>query len=754
MSYSYVLSPSVGVARLGNSHQSFYLSPTKIGGLPRECDMNGNEMQQPFTSFRDQEDRIKRQAQDFRIYRTQNQTDYEEVTLNTEGVQSIEWTVHLANKKATWYQFHELQGNLLLGENNSYANQKIPLRNAKTARVEDRRKLIIDPGPRVVSGRKQSQEVARDNIPADYKYGSFPNPRPLYGSPINSLGTIKTDNEGRLLVLGAYGNAGGDTKIESYGGADAWFDDIADGPVNVTVRFTNGDSAQLNGWVICASPDFAPEVVNISTLDDTMFDVAVRHFNLMPDMYSNGSWNEDFVANYRRDILPIIERISRYQWVANVQAMNIFSSVRFAFEDPSEGNAANRQHYFSYFRKPTIYTAEPGNGGSSTPSHPALAAVGAGKSTAAVATNPASVFSALNKIMGGSSLSSAPTALAPAATMEDGHAPLPIPGKIEGDSATLFSADKIPMMVLNSGSNSVSNANIEKFLTLNQTQYFLLKQWARGKFVNEQHYASYPVWLASRVSVGNCVGLPMCPGIEVTWSMQNPSIYREPYVIASAGTPESYKQHGLTPLRDETEGGGCEPGDLTKRMAIPWQADFFNCTIQYINFTDPTQNKADRQPLPPTYYAYWWPPQAPWDVISGVETVEEQEKAHVPAGLQVNYLRGINSYVQMVTEWSYLGFIRNQNSGELADTFPYMVETERRHEYFAYKAVPVSQISGNEEDGETTIPVFYSKPPQELPLAAATSLLTRLTDELFQQIEVAEEVLLELVPRSGTRDRF
>lgn len=752
MTYSYVLSPSIGVARLGNSRDEFYLAPIKIGGLPRECDSYGNETKQAFTVFKDQSGRVKRQAQDFRIFRTQNNRDFEEITLATEGVQSIEWTVHLANKKAAWYQFKELQGNLLLGEDNSYANQKVPLRNAKTTRTEDRRKLIIDPGPRTVSGKNQSQEVGRYNIPPDYKFGSFPNPRPKYGWPIDSLGTLKTDSEGRLLVLGAYGNAGGDTQIEGYGGADAWFDDTADGPIFATVKLATGDSIQLSGWVICASPDFAPEIVNISTLDDTMFDVAVRHFNLVPELYSNGQWQQDFAVNYQRDILPLIQRISRYQWVSNVQPMSAFYSASFDFGDPSERNAVNRKHYFSFFRKPTIYTPGPKEEGSILSATPDPAASAASKrGSATTFPGSASGVSTLNKMTGGTSstlLSTSPV------QVNEGDATLPAIDHIEGGSATLFSPEKVPMMVLNSGSNSVSNINIEKFLTLNQTQYFLLQQWAMGKFVNEPIYTPYPIWPTTQGAVGNCVGLPMCPGIEVTWTMQNPIVYEKPYVIKQAGNPDSYRQHGLTPSRDETEGGGCEPGDLSKRMAIPWQADFFNCTIQYINFTNKDVNKVDGKPLPPTYYAYWWPPQAPWDVISGDETAQKQAESHVPAGLQVNYLRGINSYVQMVTEWSYLGFIRNQNTGDTADTFPYLVETERLHEYFAYEAVPISQISGNPQDAETTIPVFYSKPPSTLPAGLSAALMSRLTTELFQEIEVAEEAILQLVPRSGTRDRF
>ena len=281
----------------------------------------------------------------------------------------------------------------------------------------------------------------------------------------------------------------------------------------------------------------------------------------MPELYSSGQFNPDFRANYQRDIQPIVERLSRYQWVSNVQAMNAFNSRQFDYADNSEANLANRQQYFSYFR-------------------------------------------GLNK---------------------------------EGDPSpdqpqqVLFK-DNFPMLPLNSGSNSVSNDLIMKFLALNETQQFLLSQWAAGRFDNRTDAAPFAVHPLDQGSVGNCVGLPMCPGIEVTWSMQNPAIYAAPYQIADEMGPNGYQHTGLTPSRDECAEGSCQPGDLTKRMACPWQADFFQCTVQTVNFTVPEVNKTDGKPLPPTYYAYWWPPQSPWDVLTGDITAAGQAASHLPAG--------------------------------------------------------------------------------------------------------------------------
>src|SRR5262245_30629496 len=116
--------PSVGIARLGNSTgTAFCLSPDSIGGLPFNADPNGNKLG-PIENLKDAAGAIKRQGQVFRLYDENNN----EITLESPGVTSIEWYVHLANKKAAWYDFSELDGNLLFPDN-SYQDKQTPLRN-------------------------------------------------------------------------------------------------------------------------------------------------------------------------------------------------------------------------------------------------------------------------------------------------------------------------------------------------------------------------------------------------------------------------------------------------------------------------------------------------------------------------------------------------------------------------------------------------------------------------------------------------
>jgi|GEM_PF-403674 len=761
----YSIYPAIGVARLGNSENadSFFLAPDAIGGLPKNCDANGNEIPGEFGGFRDNiSGKIKRQAQKFQVCLAGSTTPIK-IGDPLEGgtVESIEWTVHLANKKSEWYGFEEQKGNLLFGTANSYVAQGVELRNSTTIPADpgngildpieppdNRHELFIDPGPRKISGI--NQEVAIDRNPSN-DYPTYPRQFPPDETPqgevINKLGDLKTDSDGNLLVLGGKGNSQGQIPLDSYGGADTWYDDISDGSVTCTIITDKGSINVLGkAWVIVGPPDFAPELVNIASWDDSIFDVGVRSGRLLEGLYDEGSYSDpdlsingfdkSFQVNYQRDILPIIKRIAGYQWVANVQSMSAFFSD---FNDldpenisPNADIIERRKEFFDYFQKPI-------------PQEPI--------------TN--------------------------------------------GNYSTQFNlfvdpADpKIPKMPLNSGSNSVSNYNIKKFMALTRTQYFFLRQWAFGICTNvEPVYAN--VDSRNRASVGNVVGLPQCPGIEITWTTQNKVIYddNDVYRIKQKDIDNAV---GLTPSRDECEGGGCEPGDLTKRMAIPWQADFFNCTIQHVNFNTEDTNKYDPDdgfggappsewprdtliPKPPTYYAYWWPPQAPWDVLVGDHTEAAQAAAgDLSAGLQVNFMRGINSYSQMVNQgWSYLGFIRNQNANA-SGFYPYFVETERDNEMFQVVDVGVGNatqseaiaqgidngtitnldqvetlLSEREPDNETTMKVFSLvdiSRQKEKKASRLRALNLEFVEDLFKEITIAASHRRR-PPRSGSRVRF
>src|SRR5947208_10497331 len=98
MARVYKIHPAIGIARLGNSTEHF-VGP-EVPGVPARPDGDGK--------FRDANGRIKRQAARYRIYEyddAQPAAEPKEVTVHSADVQQIEWTVHLANKKAAWFEF-------------------------------------------------------------------------------------------------------------------------------------------------------------------------------------------------------------------------------------------------------------------------------------------------------------------------------------------------------------------------------------------------------------------------------------------------------------------------------------------------------------------------------------------------------------------------------------------------------------------------------------------------------------------------
>ena len=132
-------------------------------------------------------------------------------------------------------------------------------------------------------------------------------------------------------------------------------------------------------------------------------------------------------------------------------------------------------------------------------------------------------------------------------------------------------------------------------------------------------------------------------------------------------------------------GTGCQPGDLTKRMAIPWQADFFDCSVQDVNFTTAAEQQDDQQRQPDPAGA---------DVlrllVAGAEPVQRlRRRATRPReqalegnaflgsnnvgqvlGQNVLYHRGLNSFFDSVVGWKYLGFILNTTTGPAARDVP------------------------------------------------------------------------------------
>jgi hypothetical protein len=262
--------PPIGVCRVGNSQDEYFIGPEVTDPLP----------QQP-GFYRDATGALKRQAARFRIYGLNaNGNPVRELT-GSEA--TITWHVHLANKKSAWYQF---QIALDIPEAAS-----APLSALRNASIADRRRLVIDPGPAQISGVNQSGAPLSGQFMGIAVY----------------LGELRTDDSGRLIVLGGRGVAASydGSQAITFANNDRWYDDISDGPVTAEVQFGGTSLSVQPAWVITAPPDYAPMQKSVRTMWDVMLDTAITA-GLLP---------QPPLPSFMQDILPIFQRLTDLQWV-------------------------------------------------------------------------------------------------------------------------------------------------------------------------------------------------------------------------------------------------------------------------------------------------------------------------------------------------------------------------------------------------------------------------------------------------------
>lgn len=278
--------PAIGVARIGNSDR-FFIGPEMPSPTPP-----------PEGGYRDAEGRLKRQAARFRIYGYDSQGNV--VAELTAANADILWTVHVANKKAAWYDFDAA---LDLPDAVSLQSAR---RNA-AIQGSEREKLVIDPGPRSVSGRKQKS--------SPFDTGKF------LGQPVY-LGELQTDDDGRLIFLGGKGKSGSPLPgytLVTFANNPGWHDDTSDGPVSATVKIGGRSIPVDSAWVVTAPPNYSPDLVTPQTMYDVIQD-ALNGF-LLP---KTGK------PSFARDILPILRQFHDAQWV------NAGFFVQFGWRGPND----------------------------------------------------------------------------------------------------------------------------------------------------------------------------------------------------------------------------------------------------------------------------------------------------------------------------------------------------------------------------------------------------------------------------------
>ncbi|MET0984611.1 MAG: LodA/GoxA family CTQ-dependent oxidase, partial [Steroidobacteraceae bacterium] len=250
MATVYKIHPAIGIARVGNSPDEFFIGPERLGQYP-----------EPTGGFKDDQCRVKRQAARFRIFAHHDDGTVHEIT---DADAEISWSVHLVNKKAA---------------------------NPGRGNSESASDLTIDPGSRTTTGPNQRELF--DNGKISFSGAS---------AVTVPLGEIRTDDDNRLLVLGGFGKSASPvgSGMSSFWGNDDWYDDVSDGPVtaSITLRSDNSTPAVTGAWIIVGPPKFAPQQESVITLYD-------RATQAMVDA---GLITAPTTTSYTNDVYPVLQR--------------------------------------------------------------------------------------------------------------------------------------------------------------------------------------------------------------------------------------------------------------------------------------------------------------------------------------------------------------------------------------------------------------------------------------------------------------
>ena len=285
----YRIHPGIGIARIGNScaegEAGYFVGPE----VP---DIN---FAPPGGKYRDANNDIKRQGVRFRIYEYTYDVVGPPLLLKlredsvreiTSDQAEIEWHVHIVNRKSRDVDLH-------------------PVHN--------------DPGVKTIGGKKKSIDVG----------GS------VLGAKVQ-LGTLKTDEKGRLILLGGFGKSDSPQHlplINLY--SRGWYDDVSDGYVRATITMKGAGSKKGAGakpgvepaWAIVGVPRFAEPITAIVTMYDLAYDVATK-------LAAPNTLVPPPTVSFSRDIYPVLFRAVMMQWVNPESRIGHGSGAGGNFLDP------------------------------------------------------------------------------------------------------------------------------------------------------------------------------------------------------------------------------------------------------------------------------------------------------------------------------------------------------------------------------------------------------------------------------------
>jgi L-Lysine epsilon oxidase N-terminal/L-lysine epsilon oxidase C-terminal domain len=590
----YRIHPAIGIARVGDADRGgsdfFFIGPEHVG-VPANFDVQAGK----FNAFK-KDGKIKPQAARFRIFEYEKGADGKfrpkgEVKLGDGRTSKITWTAHLANRKASFCKFVGQSGAVATPLFSDYPAEN--MRNPKiTGEDERRNRLELDPGPRSIGGGEQGAK--------DFSIG-----RPPLG--ITTLGELRSDAEGHLIVIGGKGKSdfdpgilradqAQDGEIVNYANNDSWFDDISDGPVQARIEIDGAAHDADAAWVLVGPPDFAPSVRSYRTMYDTLVDVIVREIPLPADdgLFAGAladvaamkvAWKPDgtldgFRPSFTRHIYPIL--------VASASMWRVYERRN----QPTNN--------FHAMLDPAAYDILGGPDSDE----------GARADVFVKIRDPNTLLDEANRV-------------------EPGKMPL-----ILGDYYA-------------QANGRGGRADPAFFHSVSLLQYALLRAWNKGEF--ERDWTGEPPLQAGvvtsegldRAALENVVGGPFFPGIEAGWLFTKAQVYRAPFRLARGAVVGRVPVPVAAGQPAKTRDIKVEAGAFSQQMALPWQADFLDC-------------RSEEHRFPPniTRRIGWWPLQRPDRVFVETAPMRRETWARHEDGSEFG-----EDYQAMVKKWSTLGYV-------------------------------------------------------------------------------------------------